>query len=307
MLRLTCIMITAILVTVSLINSNQVSPSLAQWPARKNLQLRNSDIIHTVKTTKKFHYSRLNLLLWTWISEVPKQTYIITDSFDPFLCLWLGCEHQVIAKDCGDAHTAKSLSCKLGFEFDSYIEHATKWWCHWDDDNYVNLNQLRELLELYDHEKPWYVGRKSVDSFNLKYDDTQIRAEFAHGGCGFCISKALAMLLKPLVYKGQIIAEKAQIHNDDVMIGIFINHVLGFNVTTSDLFNSHWHWKSLKALDTTGVVTKQISLSYNSKVHVTFNSDRSFPQEVDETRFLSIHCHLYPTTPYCTQMENSKV
>ena len=40
---------------------------------------------------------------------------------------------------------------------------AGKWWCHWDDDMYVNVDRLRELLEKYDWRKEFYVGRASID------------------------------------------------------------------------------------------------------------------------------------------------
>ena len=34
-----------------------------------------------------------------------------------------------------------------------------KWFCHVDDDNYLNVPNLIQVLSKYDHEKDWYFGK----------------------------------------------------------------------------------------------------------------------------------------------------
>ena len=38
--------------------------------------------------------------------------------------------------------------------FDSY-----QWFCHCDDDMYINIPQLSELLQQFDPHKPYYIGK----------------------------------------------------------------------------------------------------------------------------------------------------
>ncbi len=38
-----------------------------------------------------------------------------------------------------------------------------RWYCHFDDDVYVNSVELQKLLSSYDHESIYYLGRRSVD------------------------------------------------------------------------------------------------------------------------------------------------
>ncbi len=37
-----------------------------------------------------------------------------------------------------------------------------RWFCHFDDDNYVNVAALARLLAKYDPDKEWYLGKTSV-------------------------------------------------------------------------------------------------------------------------------------------------
>lgn len=39
-----------------------------------------------------------------------------------------------------------------------------RWFCHFDDDNYVNVAQLQLLLSEYDATSLWYLGKPSVAS-----------------------------------------------------------------------------------------------------------------------------------------------
>lgn len=39
-----------------------------------------------------------------------------------------------------------------------------RWFCHFDDDNYVNVPRLVSLLNEYSPAKEWYLGKPSVAS-----------------------------------------------------------------------------------------------------------------------------------------------
>ena len=42
------------------------------------------------------------------------------------------------------------------------IVSCCRWFCHFDDDNYVNIPRLGQVLELYDSGKDWYLGKTSI-------------------------------------------------------------------------------------------------------------------------------------------------
>lgn len=37
-----------------------------------------------------------------------------------------------------------------------------RWFCHVDDDNYLNTDQLLQLLQKYNHTENWYLGKPSL-------------------------------------------------------------------------------------------------------------------------------------------------
>lgn len=37
-----------------------------------------------------------------------------------------------------------------------------RWFCHFDDDNYVNIPRLLEILSNYNPQKDWYLGKPSI-------------------------------------------------------------------------------------------------------------------------------------------------
>lgn len=39
-----------------------------------------------------------------------------------------------------------------------------RWFCHFDDDNYVNIPKLVELLNNYSPTRDWYLGKPSIAS-----------------------------------------------------------------------------------------------------------------------------------------------
>ncbi|XP_059414941.1 beta-1,3-N-acetylglucosaminyltransferase lunatic fringe-like [Carassius carassius] len=261
-----------------------------------------SDIFVAVKTTKKFHRSRLDLLLETWISRNMQQTYIFTDGEDEELKKKIG--SHAINTNCSAAHSRQALSCKMAVEYDKYIESGKKWFCHVDDDNYVNVKTLVQLLSNYPHTQDMYIGKPSLDrpieaTERLGDKMRPVNFWFATGGAGFCISRGLALKMSPWASGGHFMntAEKIRLP-DDCTIGYIIESVLGVPLTRSSLFHSHL--ENLQQVSKSEV-HKQITLSYgmfeNKRNIISMKG--AFSVEEDPSRFKSVHCLLYPDTPWC--------
>nr|XP_023420908.1 uncharacterized protein LOC100727311 [Cavia porcellus] len=71
------------------------------------------------------------------------QTFIFTDGEDEVLARHTG---NVVNTNCSAAHSRQALACKMAVEYDHFIESGRKWFCHVDDDNYINLQKLPRTL-----------------------------------------------------------------------------------------------------------------------------------------------------------------
>ncbi|XP_037333161.2 beta-1,3-N-acetylglucosaminyltransferase lunatic fringe [Pungitius pungitius] len=261
------------------------------------------DVFIAVKTTKKFHQSRLSLLLDTWISRNMQQTYIFTDGEDVELKKKIG--GHAINTNCSAAHSRQALSCKMAVEYDKFIESGKKWFCHVDDDNYVNVRTLVRLLSQYPHTQDAYIGKPSLDrpiEATERLGDNKMKPVnfwFATGGAGFCVSRGLALKMSPWASGGHFMntAEKIRLP-DDCTVGYIIESVLGVPLTRSNLFHSHL--ENLQQVSRSEI-HKQITLSYgmfeNKSNIIHFKG--AFPVEEDPSRFRSVHCLLHPDTPWC--------
>ncbi|GCC18928.1 beta-1,3-N-acetylglucosaminyltransferase lunatic fringe-like [Chiloscyllium punctatum] len=266
-------------------------------------QVELRDIFIAIKTTRRFHKSRLELLLETWISRVWEQTYIFTDDEDEELTIRTG--HRVINTNCSSAHSRQALSCKMAAEYDVFIASRLKWFCHVDDDNYVNVRALLNLLSSFPPTQDVYVGKPSLDrpieaSEKLPNNKTKsVFFWFATGGAGFCINRGLALKMAPWASNGNFMntAERIRLP-DDCTIGYIIEAILGVNLIRSPLFHSHL--ENLQLVSKSHIQS-QVTLSYG-----TFENKQNiiemkgaFSVAEDPSRFKSIHCLLYPDTPWC--------
>lgn len=278
-------------------------PSNAATDATPAEDISADDVFIAVKTTKKFHRSRLDLLLDTWISRNMQQTFIFTDGEDEELKKKVG--NHAINTNCSAAHSRQALSCKMAVEYDKFIESGKKWFCHVDDDNYVNVRTLVKLLSNYPHTQDMYIGKPSLDrpiEATERLGDNKMRPVnfwFATGGAGFCVSRGLALKMSPWASGGHFMntAEKIRLP-DDCTIGYIIESVLGVPLTRSNLFHSHL--ENLQQVSKSEL-HKQVTLSYGmfeNKRNI-INMKGAFPLEEDPSRFKSVHCVLYPDTPWC--------
>ncbi|XP_054077376.1 beta-1,3-N-acetylglucosaminyltransferase radical fringe [Rissa tridactyla] len=271
-------------------------------PAGESLELK--DIFIAVKTTRKYHRSRLDLLLQTWISQARGQTFIFTDWEDRELRLKAG--DHMINTNCSAVHTRQALCCKMSVEYDKFLESGQKWFCHVDDDNYVNPRTLLHLLSAFSHSQDVYVGRPSLDhpieaADHVQSDGskTTVKFWFATGGAGFCISRGLALKMSPWASLGNFISTAERVRlPDDCTIGYIIEGLLEVKLLHSPLFHSHL--ENLQRLQGESVL-QQVTLSYGDpeNKHNVVSVGGVFGLQQDPTRFKSVHCLLYPDTIWC--------
>lgn len=204
---------------------------------------RLKDIFISVKTTQSNHRTRLAIILDTWFKQAPEVTFFFTDSQPDELYFNLTGGHLVYT-NCSISHHRTALCCKMSSELETFLKTNKKWFCHFDDDNYVHVPSLVKYLSRYSPNKPWYLGKPSIPSplVILNPDDqrSNISFWFATGGAGFCLSRALANKMIPYASNGSFmeVAEKIRLP-DDVTIGYIIEHLLGINLTVVEKFHSH--------------------------------------------------------------------
>ncbi|XP_038067364.1 beta-1,3-N-acetylglucosaminyltransferase radical fringe-like [Patiria miniata] len=261
-----------------------------------------ADIFIGVKTTGAYHKTRLQLIIDTWLPLVQKQTYFFTDQDDPHYQQILG-DHLINTK-CPALHSRQALCCKVAVIYDKFLESGKRWFCHLDDDNYLNVLNLVQLLRGYNHQQDLYLGRASLTHPIQALDRDKGYAEtsfwFATGGAGFCISSSLALKMAPLASGGKFTNQCDRVRlPDDVSMGFIIDGVLHVPLTRLDIFNSHL--QGLNRFDESKL-PKQVTLSYYlsaSRNNTITLHNAAFTKEQDPTRLKSLHCRLYPNASKC--------
>ncbi|NXX53075.1 MFNG acetylglucosaminyltransferase, partial [Scopus umbretta] len=264
------------------------------------------DIFIAVKTTKRFHQSRMELLLDTWISRAREQTYVFTDEEDDALKRRMG--DHVVFTNCSAEHSHPALSCKMAAEFDAFLASGRSWFCHLDDDNYLNPRALLKLLSSYSATWDVYLGKPSLNrpiwaSETLPNNQTKsVRFWFATGGAGFCISRKLASKMVPWASGRNFLSTSELIRlPDDCTVGYIIECKVGRQLLPNALFHSHL--ENLQLIPPSRLM-QQVTLSYGvfeNKLNVIELGGPFSPQEDPSSRFRSLHCHLYPDTSWCLQ------
>ena len=153
-----------------------------------------------------------------------------------------------------------ALSCKQEAELQLMFQYKASWSCHFDDDTFVNYNQLRKTLESYDQTKEIYLGRRSVAtpisiSYNYQGNHKQSSFIFGTGGAGWCISRPLLIKIERVLSENSFTDISNQIRlPDDVTMGFVINELLNIKLTNDQHFNSHL--TNLASLDPTQQVRR---------------------------------------------------
>ena len=158
-----------------------------------------SQVFISVKTTERFHQTRADLIVKTWFKLAPDNVFFFSDADDASLSARTN--GHLIKTNCSSSHNRKALCCKMSVELETFLRsQAFKWFCHFDDDNYVNVPRLVELLQSYSPQDDWYLGKPSIRA-PLQILDRKSGAKigfwFATGGAGFCLSRSLVLKMIP--------------------------------------------------------------------------------------------------------------
>ncbi|XP_061576632.1 beta-1,3-N-acetylglucosaminyltransferase manic fringe [Cololabis saira] len=264
--------------------------------------LKLEDIYIAVKTTGRFHKTRLPLLLETWISRTKAHTFIFTDTEDEGL---KSQGYNVVVTGCQSDHSQQALSCKMSAEYDGFMASEKRWFCHVDDDNYVNPEALLSLLLTFPQEGDIYVGKPSLDKPITAHEllegnaTREVRFWFATGGAGFCLSQRLAEKMAPWASGSRFERTSAKIRlPDDCTVGFIVEKKLGISMVQCPLFHSHL--ENLLLIRQRSV-PQQVTLSYGmfeNKLN-SIEVKGSFSKAEDPSRFKTVHCMLYPLTTWC--------
>ncbi|XP_069545627.1 beta-1,3-N-acetylglucosaminyltransferase manic fringe [Brachyistius frenatus] len=264
--------------------------------------LQLEDIYIAVKTTGRFHKTRLALLLETWISRTKAHTFIFTDTEDEDLSSE---GYNMVVTGCQSDHSQQALSCKMSAEYDGFMASNKRWFCHVDDDNYVNPEALLSLLSAFPQDGDIYVGKPSLDKPITAHEllegnaTREVQFWFATGGAGFCLSQVLAEKMAPWASGSRFEQTSATIRlPDDCTVGFIVEKRLGISMVHCPLFHSHL--ENLLLISHRSI-PQQVTLSYGmfeNKMN-SIEVKGSFSKEDDPSRFKTVHCMLYPFTSWC--------
>lgn len=274
--------------------------------------LKLDDIFISVKTSKRFETTRLPIILKTWFQLAKQQTWFFTDTTS--YILQKRTNGHIINTKCSPWHDRRGLNCKMEFEYNHYIKSGKKWFCHFDDDNYVNVFRLVSFLRKYDYTYYWYLGKRSkfkpkviLPKKYLVSNDTDRKSvplfiSFATGGAGLCISRSLARRMFPVAGRGGFRRLCRTVGaSDDVCVGLIVQYVtLKKPVRLTQVKEFHSHIEPLKKIPVREI-RNQISFSYKSGNILNIPALGTFD---DPSRFLSLHCKLYPYIDYCRNRKN---
>jgi len=257
------------------------------------------EVFISVKTASKFHYTRLPVILKTWYNLAKEHTFFFTDADDTSLRSVLG--EGLVPTPCPPDHSRHALVCKMQHEFNAFLETKKKWFCHFDDDQYVNVAGLVWKLREFAAEEDWYLGKPSlekpleiIDRDGDVFKQNKLKFWFGTGGAGFCLSRPLAERMRGLAGRRQFISTSEKMRlPDDVTMGYIVEMLADVPLTPVAEFHSH-----LEPLALVRDLGDQISFSYGD--HATNLVEvEGFTLTEDPTRFLSIHCNLNPDTAWC--------
>ncbi|CAF0835564.1 unnamed protein product [Adineta ricciae] len=207
-----------------------------------------SKTIILIRTSNRCQ-ARLTYLLQSWLSSSLAQQskiYLFTDRIKKYTDKRvLKSFKTIIETNCSETHGRFDLCCKTAHEFDFYyhISRANpdiEWMCRFDDDQYVNLENLYQLLPQFDSFSPYYIGRTSL-KHRLKVRNHSHTFSFATYGAGVCFSRQLLARLRPYVSK-TILPYNCieQRLSDDAYVGFLTEVILNVTLTPlQELFHSH--------------------------------------------------------------------
>ncbi|CAF1256121.1 unnamed protein product [Adineta steineri] len=260
-------------------------------------------IIYVIRTGSRFYQKRLIYLLQTWISLVNKDAFFITDKLLPNISQ----EHTILTeKACGsDAHSMSILCCKTAHDFLVFHHYISEydWFCHFDDDQYVNVNKLNEYLSTLDSNKPYYIGRTSwPNALQRSKEPFPSPFWFATLGAGVCLSKQTIHLLKPYTQTTSEFVDGCirENYHDDIYLGFLLSAYLNITLTKTDRFHSHLE-KSFYSNKQTFLrtFTNQITFGFRTPDRYPYFLPQFYRSYLDPYRMRTLHCLLYTQINEC--------
>jgi fringe len=154
--------------------------------------------MYVIRTSSHFYRKRFIYLLQTWISLVSDNAFFVTDRVLSNVTL----DHTSLTElTCGpDVHSMNTLCCKTAHDFLLFHHHRRTydWFCHFDDDQYVHTDNLRQYLSTLDSHRSYYIGRNSWSKPLKRTKEPYPQAFwFATLGAGICLSGDLVDRLEP--------------------------------------------------------------------------------------------------------------
>ncbi|KAI3380744.1 hypothetical protein SNEBB_007678 [Seison nebaliae] len=240
-------------------------------------QNEQSKILILVKTSNKFHSTRVQLILDSWYKHIPKtcEFNFLTDNQTSFR---LYRNNLFIGSECGGSHSRLHLCCKTHNIFQYIIRRSEEskfgWSCIFDDDQYVNIRTLLSVLDVYDEycsKHKCYIGKlswnkKVVRKWPLEflYKNKQQSFSFGTLGAGVCLHKNLFM--DPIWIKefNKFFEYCSNLKlPDDMTIGYINEVLLGTKVINERRLHSHLEWLHFEnVVDNKTFLESQISYGY---------------------------------------------
>uniref|UniRef100_A0A672Y309 MFNG O-fucosylpeptide 3-beta-N-acetylglucosaminyltransferase n=1 Tax=Sphaeramia orbicularis TaxID=375764 RepID=A0A672Y309_9TELE len=206
--------------------------------------------------------------------------------------------YNLVQTGCQSDHSQQALSCKMSAEYDGFMASDKRWFCHVDDDNYVNPHTLLSLLQTFPQDADIYVGKPSLDKPITAHEllegnaTREVQFWFATGGAGFCLSRHLAEKMVPWASGSRFEQTSASIRlPDDCTVGFIVEKRLGVSMVHCHLFHSHL--ENLLLISQRNL-PQQVTLSYGifeNKMN-SIEVKGSFSKEQDPSRY-KLHCSIY--------------
>jgi hypothetical protein len=283
---------------------------------REHVRVPHSDprILVSVKTTTAYHRQRLSLLLFTWMESVsPQQLYIITEkgANDVWIKEAELSGIHVVKSHCPAGHAMDSLCCKSGQEFEEYYRaietgESFRWFCHFDDDEYLNIGSLSKQLETYNSSKDYYVGhwltklgKEPQTLGNFKdFPEAKRTHYFYATGASYCISAGLMKKVEKYFRGISFVLTCHKIAlTDDFTLGAIIGGVLGIDLTeVSTMLSQGEDFTRYNTSELRNMITISSKEHLHNRIKIP---DSPFSDAEDPTGFLSYHCLLYPQVTWC--------
>ena len=260
-------------------------------------------IMYVIRTNANFYQKRLIYHLQTWIALISPDVFFVSDLILPNISI----DHIILTKqNCGsDAHSMSLLCCKTAHDFLLFQRYLNNydWFCHFDDDQYVNINKLKEYLSTFDSSQPYYIGRNSwLKSLQRTKEPFPYPFWFATLGAGVCLSKRTIDLLKPYTQTTSQFVDGCirENYHDDIYLGFLLHGYLNISLTKTHRFHSHleetFYNNKEKFLQT---FTNEITFGFRFPDRYPIYLPQLYPKHLDPYRIRTLHCLLYPEMKEC--------